>query len=141
MEAAAMELEDDVFFADLSRQISLLIMDDEDVETSTTHSSSVSLQALAFSEVMHYPKIGASSELMYEQMGRRESKGTGVFIPCSSYPTKRNKNKQPKFSSSYNYSKSQRPSSHNSPPLSNSSHNKNRPSHQQLNSTSFSLAS
>nr|GLL41788.1 uncharacterized protein LOC109146861 [Ipomoea trifida] len=44
MEAAAMELEDDVFFADLSRQISLLIMDDEDVETSTTHCSSVSLQ-------------------------------------------------------------------------------------------------
>nr|GMD63407.1 DNA polymerase epsilon subunit B like [Ipomoea batatas] len=123
MEAAAMELEDDVFFADLSRQISLLIMDDEDVETSTTHCSSVSLQALAFSEVMHYPKIGASSELKYEQMGRRESKGTGVFIPCSSYPTRR-KNKQPKFSSSYNY-KSQRSSSHNSPPLSNSSHNKN----------------
>nr|GMD79565.1 DNA polymerase epsilon subunit B like [Ipomoea batatas] len=44
MEAAAMELEDDVFFADLSRQISLLIMDDEDVEISTTHCSSVSLQ-------------------------------------------------------------------------------------------------
>nr|GMD66081.1 DNA polymerase epsilon subunit B like [Ipomoea batatas] len=48
MEAAAMELEDDVFFADLSRQISLLIMDDEDVETSTTHCSSVSLQVILF---------------------------------------------------------------------------------------------
>lgn len=42
-----MELEDDVFFADLSRQISLLIMDDDDDEdeTSATHcTTSVSLE-------------------------------------------------------------------------------------------------
>lgn len=38
----AMELDDDVFFADLSKQISLLIMDDD--EDIATHCPSVSLQ-------------------------------------------------------------------------------------------------
>lgn len=39
-----MELDDDVFFADLSKQISLLIMDDD--EDLVTHSPSVSLQVI-----------------------------------------------------------------------------------------------
>lgn len=39
---AALELEDDVFFKDLSKQISLLIMDDD--EDSLSHCPSVNLQ-------------------------------------------------------------------------------------------------
>lgn len=40
----AVEIEDDVFFADLSKQINLLIMDDDDEEDLVTHSPSVSFQ-------------------------------------------------------------------------------------------------
>lgn len=39
-----MEMEDDVFFADLNKQISLLIMDDD--EDPSAHCSSASLQVL-----------------------------------------------------------------------------------------------
>lgn len=39
-----MEMEDDVFFADLNRQISLLIMDDD--EDPNAHCPSASLQVL-----------------------------------------------------------------------------------------------
>ena len=41
----AMEVEDDVFFADLNKQISLLIMDNED-GPAVTHRPPVSLQVL-----------------------------------------------------------------------------------------------
>lgn len=41
---AALELEDDVFFKDLSKQISLLIMDDDDDEGSLSHCPSLNLQ-------------------------------------------------------------------------------------------------
>ena len=47
MEVAAMEVEDDLIFADLSKQISLLIMDDE--EDPLADCPSVSLQ------VNHFP--------------------------------------------------------------------------------------
>lgn len=42
----AMEIEDDLFFQDLSKQISLLIMDDDD-EDPVVHCPSVSLQVLS----------------------------------------------------------------------------------------------
>ncbi|KAL5713555.1 hypothetical protein ACHQM5_015619 [Ranunculus cassubicifolius] len=95
----AMELEDDLYFADLSRQISLLIMDDD--EDSVTHCPSVAFQA--YSRSCHRT---APSPLMYEQVYeqacRRESKGTGVFIPRSSLP--RRKNRQGKSASLNNKS-------------------------------------
>ncbi|KAJ9154360.1 hypothetical protein P3X46_027704 [Hevea brasiliensis] len=83
-----MELEDDLFFADLSKQISLLIMEDD--EDSVANYPSVSFQN--FSRA-NYPT--APSPFMYEQ--RRESKGTGVFIPRSSQP--RRKHRQARHSS------------------------------------------
>ncbi|KAL6343496.1 hypothetical protein AAG906_024861 [Vitis piasezkii] len=87
----AMEIEDDLFFQDLSKQISLLIMDDD--EDPVARCPSVSLQA--FSRVIHpstqYP-------ILHDQNCRRESKGTGVFIPRSSQP--RRKNRQGRFNSS-----------------------------------------
>ena len=49
MEAIAVELDDDVFFADISKRISLLIMDDE--EDLRPHSPAVSLQ------VIHFPLL------------------------------------------------------------------------------------
>lgn len=44
----ALELEDDLFFADLSRQLSLLLMDDN--EDPLPHHPHVSLQVLPFSK-------------------------------------------------------------------------------------------
>ncbi|KAF9605498.1 hypothetical protein IFM89_017517 [Coptis chinensis] len=91
----AMELDDDLFFADLSKQISLLIMDDD--EDPLIHCPSVAFQA--FSRAYHPT---APSQLMSEQACRRESKGTGVFIPRSSMP--RRKNRQGKSASFNNKS-------------------------------------
>ncbi|KAL6970382.1 hypothetical protein U1Q18_044632 [Sarracenia purpurea var. burkii] len=73
---AAMEAEYDLFFADLNKQISLLIMDDDDP---LAHCSSVSHQA--FSRAIH--PAATQSSLPYKKTCRRESKGTGVFIPQS----------------------------------------------------------
>ncbi|XP_058076972.1 uncharacterized protein LOC131225463 [Magnolia sinica] len=81
----SMEVEDDVFFADLSKQIALLIMDDED-ERSHAHCPSVSLQA--FSHVYHPLTTPA---VVYDPNCMRGSKGTGVFIPRSSLPRRRNR--------------------------------------------------
>ncbi|CAN0856594.1 hypothetical protein LINGRAHAP2_LOCUS6531, partial [Linum grandiflorum] len=86
-----MEFEDDLFFADLSKQISLLIMDDDE-EDPVSVSSSVSFQAYSIS---NYP-TAVQSPFMYEQSCRRESKGTGVFIPQSSLP--RRKQRQGRYS-------------------------------------------
>ncbi|MCE3049339.1 hypothetical protein HAX54_044658 [Datura stramonium] len=99
-----MEVEDDLFFADLSKQISLLIMDDDEHEHEHEHEhensspyrpSPHSLQG--FSQVMH---PATRAPYVYEQNSRREiiSKGTGVFIPLSSHP--RRKNRQPRHFSS-----------------------------------------
>ncbi|XP_049377612.1 uncharacterized protein LOC125842373 [Solanum stenotomum] len=90
----AMEVEDDLFFADLSKQISLLIMDDDEHEhqnSSIYRHSHGSIQA--FSQVIH-PATRAG--YVYEQNNNRReiSKGTGVFIPLSSHP--RRKNRQPR---------------------------------------------
>ncbi|CAN4112762.1 unnamed protein product [Withania somnifera] len=81
-----------ICFADLSKQISLLIMDDDEHEHENEKSSAYrpsanSLQA--FSQVM-YPATRASH--VYEKNSRREiSKGTGVFIPLSSHPRRKNR--------------------------------------------------
>ncbi|KAK8482402.1 hypothetical protein V6N13_111242 [Hibiscus sabdariffa] len=85
----AVELEDDLFFADLSRQISLLIMDDEDP---VSRCPSVSFQTFSGA---NYPVT--QSPHLQEQILKRESKGTGVFIPKASHP--RRKNRQGKYSS------------------------------------------
>ncbi|GLU08833.1 hypothetical protein SLE2022_257180 [Rubroshorea leprosula] len=88
------ELEDDLFFADLSKQISLLIMDDDD-EDPRTRCPSVSFQGFSRGD---YP-ITAQSPFLYEQSCRGDqSKGTGVFIPRSSLG--RRKQRDGRFNSS-----------------------------------------
>ncbi|CAI0559816.1 unnamed protein product [Linum tenue] len=96
----AMELEDDLFFADLSKQISLLIMDDD--EDPVAPPPSVTFQQ-AYSRV-YYP--AAQSPFMYEQNCRRESKGTGVFIPQSTQP--RRKQRQGRYGTNSFQTKGQR---------------------------------
>ncbi|KAL2922509.1 Aspartate carbamoyltransferase [Bienertia sinuspersici] len=92
--AVEIALEDDLFFADLNRQISLLI-DEEDDDDYTSYSSSI---------IHHHPPA-FPSQYMYQESCRRElSKGTGVFIPQSSQP--RRKHKQGKRSPSSYASKS-----------------------------------
>ncbi|XVE83238.1 hypothetical protein DITRI_Ditri16bG0071700 [Diplodiscus trichospermus] len=86
----AVELEDDLFFADLIKQISLLIMDDDEVPVSRY--PPVSFQAFSGE---NYPI--AQFPFLQEQIRRRESKGTGVFIPKSSQP--RRKHRQGRYSS------------------------------------------
>ncbi|GMI94155.1 hypothetical protein like AT3G06070 [Hibiscus trionum] len=76
----AVELEDDLFFEDLSKQISLLIMDD-DADDPVLRFPSLSFQGFT-GAIANYPV--AESPYLKEQMFRRESKGTGVFIPKSS---------------------------------------------------------
>ncbi|XP_021889421.1 uncharacterized protein LOC110808285 [Carica papaya] len=95
----AMEVEDDLFFADLSRRISLLIMDDD--EDPVAGCPPVSFQA--FSRLNH--PTPPSPIFLYQQSCRRESRGTGVFIPRSSQP--RRKHRQGRFNASS--TKSQRP--------------------------------
>ncbi|KAK8637275.1 hypothetical protein V6N13_064699 [Hibiscus sabdariffa] len=88
------ELEDDLFFADLSKQISLLIMDDDDGDDSLLRYPLVSLQGFTGA---NHPT--AQSQYLQEQIFRRESKGTGVFIPKSSQQPRR-KHRQGRYSSS-----------------------------------------
>ncbi|KAL8162667.1 hypothetical protein V2J09_014156 [Rumex salicifolius] len=90
-------MEDDLFFADLNRQISLLIMDDE--EDPALHCPNVSLQA--FPQAIQHQN---SPAFFNPDDFRREIKGTGVFIPRSSQP--RRKNRQGGRQSSSNTSKS-----------------------------------
>ncbi|KAI9195208.1 hypothetical protein LWI28_012688 [Acer negundo] len=100
-----MEVEDDLFFADLSRQISLLIMDDDDHEDHpVARCPAGSFQAFSRSSA-YYPITTPPSPFLYDQQQscKRESKGTGVFIPQSSQP--RRKNKKGRFSS-FNTTKS-----------------------------------
>ncbi|TKY54036.1 hypothetical protein E2542_SST18442 [Spatholobus suberectus] len=92
----AVELEDDLFFADLSKQISLLIMDeDEDPFASCPRDP---LQT--FSGSIH---PAPQSAFLYEQALRRQSKGTGVFIPQSTQP--RRKHRKGRSSSNAKYQK------------------------------------
>ncbi|ONK55214.1 uncharacterized protein A4U43_UnF6350 [Asparagus officinalis] len=90
----AMEVEDDIFFADLSRQISLLIMDDDDEGGGglfQTQSPPPHFQG--FHHMQQQQSMMPQSYMYHYQMScRRESKGTGVFIPRSSpYPRSKNK--------------------------------------------------
>ncbi|XP_072960546.1 uncharacterized protein [Typha angustifolia] len=95
-----MEVEDDVFFADLSKQIALLIMDEEEEYP-------VQCPPLPAQEGMgfpYFPQAIIPPSYTYEVAHRRESKGTGVFIPRSTLPRKKNRSSRP---NSFN-SKSQR---------------------------------
>ncbi|CAH9106083.1 unnamed protein product [Cuscuta europaea] len=93
----AVELDDDLFFADISKQISLLIMEDDgDVEPVFAACPSYSFQFQTFPRA-HYPvRLPSPSVYLQEQICRREvissSKGTGVFIPRSSQPTRKHYN-------------------------------------------------
>ncbi|KAK6130335.1 hypothetical protein DH2020_035927 [Rehmannia glutinosa] len=124
---AALELEDDVFYKDLSKQISLLIMDDDD-EDSLAHCPSVNLQA--FTQAIHPARQASFLNYdNYQQTNRRESsKGTGVFIPRSSHPRRKNNAKQARFTASAN--KFQTPCDHNSRGLPHMAYSSNiNPSH------------
>ncbi|KAK7332301.1 hypothetical protein VNO80_29051 [Phaseolus coccineus] len=78
----AVELEDDLFFADLSKEIALLIMDED--EDPLDSSPPDSLQA--FSGAIYPPP---QFTFLYEHALRRESKGTGVFIPQATQPRRK----------------------------------------------------
>ncbi|RDY12426.1 hypothetical protein CR513_02788, partial [Mucuna pruriens] len=90
------ELEDDLFYADLSKQIALLIMDED--EDPIPSCSAESLQS--FSGSVHPPP---QSVFLYEQALRRQSKGTGVFIPQCTQP--RRKHRKGRSSSNAKYQK------------------------------------
>ncbi|KAG6485103.1 uncharacterized protein LOC122012575 [Zingiber officinale] len=87
-----MEAEEDVFFADLSRQLALLVMDDE--EQLPVH---MQCPPLPLRELPYMPQIMMPpSSHGYDQVAyRREmSKGTGVFIPRStSAPRRKNRSR------------------------------------------------
>uniref|UniRef100_A0A7C9DP11 Uncharacterized protein n=1 Tax=Opuntia streptacantha TaxID=393608 RepID=A0A7C9DP11_OPUST len=82
--AVEVAMEDDVFFADLNRQISLLIDDDDDDPLSRF--PSVSPQILSPS-IIHPSMLALAPppQYLYQENCTREylinSKGTGVFIP------------------------------------------------------------
>ncbi|CAH2072383.1 unnamed protein product [Thlaspi arvense] len=80
--AMELELDDDVFFADISKQISLLIMDeDEQLNPVSLSSSSASLSFQGMFRGGYQ-----TAPYVYHQ---EQSKGTGVFIPKSSQPRRR----------------------------------------------------
>ncbi|XP_022846450.1 uncharacterized protein LOC111369211 [Olea europaea var. sylvestris] len=82
------EVEDDVFFADLSKRISLLIMDDDD---DSLHENFPSVTSQAFTQAIH---PATQMPVLHQKTCTRECKGTGVFIPLSSH--QRRKNRQEK---------------------------------------------
>ncbi|KAG2311819.1 hypothetical protein Bca52824_023376 [Brassica carinata] len=86
-----LELDDDVFFADISKQISLLIMDeDEQLNHVFLSTSSLAFQGMFSGSYQTAP-------YMYH---KEPSKGTGVFIPKSSQSRRRPHHpKQGRFSS------------------------------------------
>ncbi|CAN7005762.1 hypothetical protein IGI04_009536 [Brassica rapa subsp. trilocularis] len=88
-----LELDDDVFFSDISKQISLLIMDDdEELKPVSLSSSSPSLSFQGIFRVGYQ-----TAPYMYHQ---EQSKGTGVFIPKFSQSRRRPRHpKQGRFSS------------------------------------------
>ncbi|KAF6152150.1 hypothetical protein GIB67_005796 [Kingdonia uniflora] len=96
-----MEVEDDVFYADISQRIALLIMDDD--EDPTVHCPPVSLQAFTRATMQ-------SPHQLYDQAFRRErSKGTGVFIPRSSLPRRKNRQgRSTSFNTKSNYRQPER---------------------------------
>ncbi|KAG6664445.1 hypothetical protein CIPAW_02G093500 [Carya illinoinensis] len=91
-----MEVEDDLFFADLSKQISLLIMDEEEEEEEDDPVANFPVSLQDFSRAIHPPE--RLPPILYVQTCRRKSKGTGVFIPQSSQP-RRKKHRQGRLAS------------------------------------------
>ncbi|XP_060183377.1 uncharacterized protein LOC132613366 [Lycium barbarum] len=85
MELVDMEVENDLFFAELSKRISLLIMDDDE-ERPSTHCSSASLQIFP-----QQVDPATRTPYLHGQSCKREIKGTGVFIPRSSHPRRNNR--------------------------------------------------
>ncbi|XP_057771782.1 uncharacterized protein LOC130991531 [Salvia miltiorrhiza] len=101
---AALELDDDVFFKDLSKQISLLIMDDDDDQQYSLSHSPPLINLQAFTQASN-PATQAASFFSYDQhqSSKRESKGTGVFIPRStSNPRRKSGLRQARFMASGN---------------------------------------
>ncbi|XP_074588530.1 uncharacterized protein LOC141844372 [Curcuma longa] len=92
----ALEVEDEAFFADLSKQIAMLIMDDE--EEFPTQCPPLPVQEIAYVPQMIMLMPPYTSEMVQ----RRERKGTGVFIPKSTAPRKKNKSRRPTTSSMEN---------------------------------------
>lgn len=93
--AVEVAMEDDLFFADLNRQISLLIDEDEDP---VSHFPLVSSQGFSQSMLVH-PQILPSQYNLYQENCIKDiSKGTGVFIPQSSQPRRRYKQQATKRS-------------------------------------------
>ncbi|KAF8101167.1 hypothetical protein N665_0209s0025 [Sinapis alba] len=89
--AMDLELDDDVFYADISKQINLLITDEDEQNPISLISSPVSFQGL-FRE--NY-QSSATPYMMYHEQNYnqvRESKGTGVFIPRCSQPRRKQHN-------------------------------------------------
>ncbi|CAL9777357.1 unnamed protein product [Musa acuminata subsp. burmannicoides] len=83
-----MEVEDDVFFADLSKRMALLIMEDE--EESPAQCPTLPVQELPYMpQILMLPPH--TNEVAYR---RRESKGTGVFIPLSTAPGRKNRSRR-----------------------------------------------
>ncbi|RZR97430.1 hypothetical protein BHM03_00026606 [Ensete ventricosum] len=90
----AVEVEDDVFFADLSKQIALLIMDDEEEFPVQCPQLPVQKCLLPTQDLPYMPQVMMPPPYGYELLAyRRESKGTGVFIPRSAAPRRKNNNR------------------------------------------------
>ncbi|KAH7859206.1 hypothetical protein Vadar_033098 [Vaccinium darrowii] len=102
--------DDDLFFADLNKQISLLIMDDDD--DPVAHCPSTSLQTL--SRAIHPAAAESPFGYNHPLNWRGESKGTGVFIPQSLNPRRKNNRQGRSFISSSNTKVRSRRHSHNS---------------------------
>ncbi|WOG83324.1 hypothetical protein DCAR_0102499 [Daucus carota subsp. sativus] len=104
---------DDIFFADLNKQISLLIMeDDDDIHLPVSGYPHPSASFQPFSRVVH-PRPTTQPQMFHDHIRQNEqSKGTGVFIPLSTQP--RRKNKQGRFTSAASNGKFQKHSDDNS---------------------------
>ncbi|KAL0434452.1 UNVERIFIED_CONTAM: hypothetical protein Slati_2779500 [Sesamum latifolium] len=76
-----LEFEDDVFFAHLSKQISLLIMDDEEED--------LLIANRALTQAVHPGVQPSFPSYDQQKFCKIESKGTGVFIPRSSHPRRK----------------------------------------------------
>uniref|UniRef100_A0A2P2JDK4 Uncharacterized protein LOC8271592 n=1 Tax=Rhizophora mucronata TaxID=61149 RepID=A0A2P2JDK4_RHIMU len=79
----SMEFEDDLFFAELSKQISLLLIEDDEDPTA--------LPTVSFQGSSGGNYATAPSPFWYQKTCRRESKGTGVFIPQSFQPRRKHR--------------------------------------------------
>lgn len=101
--------DDDLFFADLNKQISLLIMDDEDDPVDNCPTASLQTLSRAIHPAAAESPFGYNHPLNW----RRESKGTGVFIPQSLNPRRKNRQGRSFISSSNTKVRSRR-HSHNS---------------------------